>query len=144
MKRILSALKPSDGEAADPRFADISQMVLGPQSDIDAVRHFLVDDLGVLIEREVTVFDDGKYYTLLDVKNGGNPEAYSESEYMYGKHIDPETLDVYKAFLAQQKQILRDAYHGALKGCSFGAAQAISDIKHKMALVDEAAGKFPA
>ena len=47
---------------------------------------------------------------------------------------------MYRAFLEQQKQILTDAYHGALKGCAYGAAQAIQDIKHRMALVEEVLG----
>ena len=170
----------------DLRFKKLSQLVLGPQSDIDAVRHYLIDELHYPIVRELTVFDDGKYYTLLDVRPGygnyaGEDDAgvndmvndtgvndqsrtredidkgtgsggeegsapitafnsYTESEYLYGKSIDPSTAEVYRAYLDQQKQILTDAYHGALKGCSFGAAQAISDLKHRMALVDEAMG----
>ena len=131
----------------DLRFKKLSQLVLGPQSDIDAVRHYLIDELHYPIVRELTVFDDGKYYTLLDVrpgfsddsraedrsktgeasdmKNGSGkadgtlPSAdftsYTESEYLYGKKIDSSTAEVYRAYLAQQKQILTDAYHGALK-----------------------------
>jgi len=162
----------NSSNTTDPRFMKLSQLVLGPQSDIDAVRHYLIDELHYPIMRELTVFDDGKYYTLLDVrpgfsddsravdrsktgeardmKNGSGkadgtlPSAdftsYTESEYLYGKKIDSSTAEVYRAYLEQQKQILTDAYHGALKGCSFGAAQAISDLKHRMALVDEAMG----
>ena len=169
MRRILGALQQESG-SIDMRFKKLSQLVLGPQSDIDAVRHYLIDELHYPIVRELTVFDDGKYYTLLDVrpgfsddsraedrsktgeasdmKNGSGkadgtlPSAdftsYTESEYLYGKKIDSSTAEVYRAYLEQQKQILTDAYHGALKGCSFGAAQAISDLKHRMALVDEA------
>ena len=154
----------------DLRFKKLSQLVLGPQSDIDAVRHYLIDELHYPIVRELAVFDDGKYYTLLDVRPGFSDESravdrsktgeasdmkngsgkadgtlpsadftsYTESEYLYGKKIDSSTAEVYRAYLEQQKQILTDAYHGALKGCSFGAAQAISDLKHRMALVDEA------
>ena len=145
MRRILQTLSAESSD--DDRFSKLSQLVLGPQSDIGEVRHFLIDTLRYPIVREVTVQEDGKFYTLLDVQpertedgefNAAGAYEYSESQYMYGKYIDPETADVYRAYLDQQHRILTDAYHGALKGCAFGAAQALQDIKHRLALAEVA------
>ena len=104
-----------------------------------------------MFSKSLQLGHEGKFYTLLDVQpqmsmirdtSDAASDAYSECEYMYGKNIDTETSDVYRAYLEQQKQILTYAYHGALRGCSYGAAEAIRDIKHRLMLVEEAQNKL--
>lgn len=95
----------------------IRQLILGPQSEADILRHYLIDELGVHIEREYCIFDEGKYYMLLDVRGckGSENENYSEADYLYGRNIDIDSLQIYKAFLKKQETKLELALNKA--GC---------------------------
>lgn len=139
MKRILS------------KAPALKQLVLGPQSDQDLVRHYVLDDMGYTIVREFTVFDEGKYYTLMDVAgprrpedaSGGDTEVtcetpYAEYEYLYGRHIDAATEDTYRAYLQHQHQILQEALSNAMRGCAFGASESMRKLKDQIGLVEQA------
>ena len=49
------------------RFPQLRQLVLSPQSDLDAVRRLLIDELSYTISTEYMVLDEGKYYYIMDV-----------------------------------------------------------------------------
>ena len=49
------------------RFPYLRQLVLSPQSDLDAVRRLLIDELSYTISTEYMVLDEGKYYYIMDV-----------------------------------------------------------------------------
>lgn len=59
------------------------QLVLQPQSDIYKVRKCL-HDIGFKIANERMVYEDGKFYTIINC-NLGVEEKYSETEYTFGK-----------------------------------------------------------
>ena len=50
------------------RFSKLRQLVLSPQSDLDAVRRILIDELSYTISTEYMVLDEGKYYYIMDVR----------------------------------------------------------------------------
>lgn len=50
------------------RFTNLRQLVLSPQSDLDAVRRLLIDELSYNIRTEYMVLDEGKYYYIMDVR----------------------------------------------------------------------------
>ena len=90
----------------------ISQLILGPQSETEILRHYIVDELGLFIEKEYCIFDDGKYYMLMDVKNYPVNAAdiqYSEADYLYGKNIAAPTAADYEKYLADQETKLKQA-----------------------------------
>lgn len=63
----------------------IGQLVLSPQSDIYKVRHFL-HDTGYKIVNEEMIYEDGKYYTIINAQTG--IQMYGEEyEYVYGKYL---------------------------------------------------------
>ena len=126
----------------------LKQMVLGPQSDQDLVRHYVLDEMGCIITRELTVLDEGKYYTLMDVAGPGHAsggegkpageQPYAEYEYLYGRHIDEGTADTYMAYLQHQHQILQQALSNAMRGCAFGASESMRKLKDQIVLVEQA------
>ena len=61
MERILR-------EAFLTRFPNLHQLVLSPQSDLDAVRRLLIEELRFVIRTEYMVLDEGKYYYIMDVQ----------------------------------------------------------------------------
>ncbi len=50
------------------RFIKLRQLILGPQSEPELCRHFLIDEAGFDIKGEDVIRDMGKYYFLLDVR----------------------------------------------------------------------------
>lgn len=74
MSRILS-----DGRKV---LKSVSELVLQPQSEIGAFRHFLHEN-GYKIADEKMLIDDGKYYVMFKAVRGSECYA-SEAEYTYG------------------------------------------------------------
>ena len=61
---IKSILK--EGAASFGGFGSISQFILGPQSEPEVLRDFLINELSLCIKIELCIEDEGKFYTLLD------------------------------------------------------------------------------
>ncbi len=140
MKRILE-------EGKLTRFPELKQLVLGPQSDPDLVRRFLIEELGFSIRREMVVFDDGKYYFLLDVdaacaaQTSGTAASYSEAEYYYGKNIDPSCRDTYLDYLNHRKTALEAAYRSLQQGSREKNIEKSAELEKNMALLQTALKK---
>ena len=64
----------------------VSQWVLSPQSEIFKVRRWLFEN-GFVIRKEEMVLEDGKFYTVMDVRR----EKDADSE---GKTVDPDVLSL--------------------------------------------------
>lgn len=56
----------------------VEQLVLGPQSEPEILRHFLLDDMGLNITNEYCLMDEGKFYMLLDVDRADAAEGIHE------------------------------------------------------------------
>lgn len=91
---------------------DIGQWVLSPQSELDKVRHYLKDS-GFLITKESMIFEEGKYYTVMNVIRG-EMEEMTPAGYLYGKCLIRDKNPSLKAFLekerAQLEKILEQLY----------------------------------
>ena len=132
MKRILY-------EGNLERFKSLKQLILSPQSDLDAVRKYLVEELGMNIVREYVIKDEGKYYFIFDVSVGGHKhESYSEAEYVYGKHIADESVETYREFLGHRKKILTDALSAVSGEESERKRQRSTELKKELALLEAA------
>lgn len=64
----------------------VKQWVLSPQSEIFKVRRWLFEN-GFVIRKEDMVLEDGKFYTVMDVRR----EKDADSE---GKTVDPDVLSL--------------------------------------------------
>lgn len=106
----------------------VEQWVLSPQSDIDEVRRYLLNN-GFSIGREAMVEEDGKYYTIMDVarvKTGGHGKAesevpvktaedWSEAELRYGRHLITSQDPVLAEYLEKEKRTLSGIEQALLK-----------------------------
>ena len=170
MERILR-------EAGLTRFKHLKQLVLSPQSDLDAVRRYLIDESGFVIRTEYMVLDEGKYYYIMDVrmpddadKTGdltGEPmhtaetgqtrgalseyeslsepchaSKYSESEYLFGRNIAPESGDIYMDFLKHRKTIVTEALGRAKLGESESARDKADKLRTELHMIEEAESKM--
>lgn len=68
----------------------VKQFVLSPHGDVPVVREFLKDN-GFTINRENMVYDEGKYYIILDVRNDGTDDSLKQFdediEKLFGRYL---------------------------------------------------------
>lgn len=96
----LSVLKPGEAEAvviagmggpliqrlleeSSDVVASVAELILSPHSEVDGVRKYL-HKAGFCIIQEAMIYDEGKFYTVLKAVPG-QEEAYTETEYRFGK-----------------------------------------------------------
>lgn len=136
---------------AETAAAGIRQVILGPQSDLDVVRRYIVTESPFMIRTERMVEEDGKYYVLMDLCQKDNAgadkestaadkkvNAYTESEFLYGRQIEPEDMETKASYLQYQHGLMEEAYRSALRGCSYGVADKQQEIRHRLQLIEEA------
>lgn len=143
IKKILK-----EGTASFGGFGSISQFILGPQSEPEVLRSFLINELSLCIEKELCIEDEGKFYTLLDVRrfcgdakrcgdHGASVrETYGEADIMYGKYIDDASVGTYIKQLMHLREKNLTALRSAKRGAGAGAAEKIQELKHKNHLID--------
>ncbi|MCL2171696.1 MAG: class I SAM-dependent methyltransferase [Defluviitaleaceae bacterium] len=74
-----------------------AQLILSPQRDIPMVRRFLHNN-GFFITNELMIIDTDKYYNILDCVPG-EPLAYSEHEYAFGRQLIAKKCKIFGQFL---------------------------------------------
>lgn len=93
---------------------DIKNLILSPHRDTERVRSFLREE-GFVIEDEVMVFEDGKYYTVIlavdNEKYGGLPVdvlsdlSFDQSAYdMFGPVLLMKRSDTFISYLRHEKE----------------------------------------
>ena len=81
----------------------IREFILQPQSEIAKVRKYLYEN-DFTVVREDMVEEDGKYYPMMKAVHGMS-EAYTETEFRYGKLLLKNRHPVLRAFLEKEKKI---------------------------------------
>ena len=82
------------------------RLLLLPHQDIEELRRFLSGKYD--IEKDFTIFSNGRYYNLIAVSQGGY--TYNEEEIYYGRNL-PKT-DAYLQMLAAEKDKLGKIVYG--------------------------------
>lgn len=80
-----------------PVVKGVNQLIVQPQRDIDEVRKFL-HKIGLKIENEKMLFEDGKFYNVIICSKGVDVE-YSETDYWFGKRLIDEKNKVLKEYI---------------------------------------------
>lgn len=110
--------------------------ILSPQSELSVFRHGL-EELGLAILREVMVEEDGKYYTIMEVRPGVM-HYDRESGYRYGECLMADRSPVLKEFLEKEQR----QYEMILKQLEAqrgqGALQRSREIQGELELIKEA------
>lgn len=84
--------------------ASLKYMILQPQSEIDEVRKYLVEN-GFHIVREDMVEEDGKFYPMMLVMHKEDCESYEKYELLYGKRLIENAHPVLMKFLEREISI---------------------------------------
>lgn len=80
--------------------AAVETLVLQPQSEIFQVRRFLQENGYRIIEEDMEL-DEGKYYPMMKVRHGLQPQ-WEDYEYKYGKYLIADRHPVLKEFLEKE------------------------------------------
>lgn len=107
------------------------EVILGPQSDVDKVRHFL-EKQGYRIISETMVCEDNKFYPVIKAVHG---EMHLEEEiyYKYGKILIHEADPVLHEFLIlQKKQIAEILEKLHNQNENEGISQRIDELKAEL------------
>ena len=85
------------------RFFDTERkFILSPHTKIDEVGKYLLSN-GFEITKEDMCIDEGKFYTVMEVKYTENKEMYSEAELLYGKYLIENKHPVLLRFLKKEE-----------------------------------------
>ena len=85
------------------RFFDTERkFILSPHTKTDEVRKYLLSN-GFEITKEDMCIDEGKFYTVMEVKYTENKEMYSEAELLYGKYLIENKHPVLLRFLKKEE-----------------------------------------
>ncbi len=82
------------------------ELILSPQSDLRAFRQFLYED-GYTVTEERMLREDGKYYTVMRVVPGQDPEPWSPAEFGYGRLLLRQRPPVLREFLEKKRETCR-------------------------------------
>lgn len=109
----------------------VSQWVLSPQSEIFKVRRWLLEN-GFVIRKEDMVLEDGKFYTVMDVRRGEAEAAtLTDAGALYGDYLirakNPVLLTYLKEEEAKLLRFIGDL--SAKAGDSERAAERLSELK---------------
>lgn len=100
-------------EEGEEIFRNLQDFVLQPQSELDKVRRFLQEH-GYSVIAEDMVFEDGKFYPMMKVKNG-ECDSYTEMELCYGKGLLEQKHPVLEKYLQKEidtkKQVIKHLEH---------------------------------
>lgn len=89
-------------QGAHRQLAQVSELILQPQSEIHLVRHFLEEN-GWSIDREAMVREEGKYYTAIHAVHGDMAWG-REVFYRYGKLLLESGHPVLQNFLKDREK----------------------------------------
>lgn len=82
-------------------FSSLKEFVLQPQSEIEKVRRYLIEE-GYRCIAEDMILEDGKYYPMMKVISGQS-DTYDLKELCYGKLLLEQKHPVLKGFLEKER-----------------------------------------
>lgn len=84
------------------KLSDVNQLILGPHSELFSLRKYLTEETEFVILNETAVYDEGKYYSIFDVRNKNTvvsvPE-FNEEFLLFGNPFIQKDLSTYKDML---------------------------------------------
>lgn len=129
----------------------VKRFILSPQSDWRGVRLGL-ESLKLTISRENMVFEDGKYYLILEAVHGdhageefaGAPDGRRETELRFGRRLLEEKSPVLSDYLIWQENILTGILHKLAAGGTPAADRRRAEVETELAYVREAMSRIQA
>ena len=117
--------------------AKIDELVLEPQSDVSALRHYLEDN-DFLVISENMVKEDGKFYPVIKVIHG-KMNLKREVYFRYGKILLREENPVLHEFLIREKEYFRSLQEELCAGApSEHVKRRLEELKKDIIINNEA------
>lgn len=114
----------------------VKELILQPQSEIGLVRRFLQEQEYQIVDENM-VEEDGKYYPMMRVLHG-KMDAWTDTEYLYGRYLllkkDPTLL----AFLEREEQTYDGVMERLRENESLKTQRRREEIHAKLLLIGEA------
>ena len=115
----------------------VEQWVLSPHSEPDRVRKWLCGN-GFPISAENMVFEEGKYYTVLDVRKQGTMpvKQIPESRFLYGTYLAETKNPVFLGYLKEEEKKL-ESLRSVLKQQaehSERAEESLAEVEEKLSV----------
>ncbi len=122
----------------------VEQWVLSPHSELHKVRGWLEMN-GFVIAKEDMIFEEGKFYTVMDVRKAGNQagschdttdRAASEKRYRYGTYLKNTKNQVFLDFLKDEEAKLVTLKRNLEKQASQSerAQESLREVEEKLSL----------
>lgn len=122
-----------EGEAI---FRNLKVFVLQPQSELEKVRQYLVENNYHIIAEDM-VLEDGKYYPMMKVVNGKSME-YSLSELRYGKQLLKKQHPILKMFLEKEIKNKETILKNLEQECGAHIENRIQELKKEITCAKDA------
>ena len=93
------------------KLSGVKQMLLSPHSETSQLRKYLIEKTDFGIKRERVLRDNGKFYTILDVRRKEETENhYSEERFIkFGNPDNQEDIRTYSEMISDTGRKLQDA-----------------------------------
>ncbi len=127
-------------EAAEDVLEETEQLVLQPQLDIDQVRRAL-HRLGFFIAREEMVWEEGKFYTILDARRGQDA-AYGALDYGYGRCLMQCRHPVLRQYLLWRLEQIKKVETCLQQGVSRAAKERQAALEKERKEIAEVLGLY--
>ena len=112
-------------------FATERKFILSPHTKTDEVRKYLLSN-GFEITKEDMCIDEGKFYTVMEVKYTENKEMYSEAELLYGKYLIENKHPVLLRFLKKEET----KYISILSNIGLNEERK-TELRHRLDIIEE-------
>ena len=114
----------------------VQELILQPQSDLDAVREYL-HRTGFVIVREEMVFEEGKYYPMMKAVHGENTDD-RKIWFLYGRLLLENHHPVLKSYLLQEYDSCCKLLEKLGQTATVVAGRRCQELLEKKKLIEEA------
>ena len=114
----------------------IQELILQPQSDLDAVREYL-HRTGFVIVQEEMVFEEGKYYPMMKAVHGENTDD-RKIWFLYGRLLLENRHPVLKSYLQKEYDSCCKLLEKLCQTATEVASRRCEELLEKKHLIEEA------
>lgn len=118
----------------------VKQWILSPHSEIHKVREWL-EKHGFRIAKEDMVFEEGKFYTVLDARPGGAAAVYAdakvqEKHFRYGEYLRETKNPVFADYLKAEESKLESLRTSLLKQAEHSkrAGESLREVEERLSM----------
>ncbi|MFI3208170.1 MAG: class I SAM-dependent methyltransferase [Eubacteriales bacterium] len=121
-------------------WSELNELILQPQSELDKVRTYLIENNWKVIEEKM-VFEDGKYYPMMRVTKGQDV-PYSRAELEYGRYLLQEKDSILAQFIKREITLKEDVIRSLEGKNGIHIETRIAELKEELEIAYEVQGTY--